>query len=207
MSAFVSTEGLSIFIQIFVLIVNFRTPVVVEGVNSLELKHVVKHYYRNGLLLDLFAALPLNLILGYLQLESTSIIPFALLRVTRMVGFLHLLALFEKLQFNFKNYSILIVSFRAVLFLMLLWHWTSCAWYFVNQVEYNLYDNTWIKMFKVNEKLPSEQYLLSVYYVIKIVTGVGQGDMIAYNNLERISFMFIINIGDALFAIAVGMIA
>jgi Ion channel len=49
--------------------------------------------------------------------------------------------------------------------------------------------------------------MLSCYYVIKIVTGVGQGDMIAYNNLERIVFIIIINIGDALFAISLGLIA
>lgn len=46
-----------------------------------------------------------------------------------------------------------------------------------------------------------------MYYEVKIVTGVGQGDMIAYNNLERIVFCLIINIGDALFAIAFGLIA
>ena len=46
-----------------------------------------------------------------------------------------------------------------------------------------------------------------MYYVIKIVTGVGQSDMIAYNNLERVAFMLIINIGDALFAIAFGLFA
>ena len=43
--------------------------------------------------------------------------------------------------------------------------------------------------------------------MIKIVTGVGQSDMIAYNNLERICFIIMINIGDALFAIAFGLIA
>jgi len=31
--------------------------------------------------------------------------------------------------------------------------------------------------------------------------------MIAYNDLERIVFMIIINIGDALFAIAFGLVA
>jgi hypothetical protein len=46
-----------------------------------------------------------------------------------------------------------------------------------------------------------------MYYTIKIVTGVGQSDMIAYNNLERICFILIINVGDALFAIAFGLIS
>jgi hypothetical protein len=96
---------------------------------------------------------------------------------------------------------------KAVLFLFLLWHWTSCMWFFINILEEDLYDLTWIKKFSIYEKKLGQQYLLSVYYVIKIVTGVGQGDMIAYNNLERIVFCIIINIGDALFAIAFGLIA
>jgi hypothetical protein len=46
-----------------------------------------------------------------------------------------------------------------------------------------------------------------MYYVIKIVTGVGQEDMITYNDIERIAFLIIMNIGDALFAFAFGLIA
>jgi hypothetical protein len=66
---------------------------------------------------------------------------------------------------------------------------------------------TWSKKFDLPNKTISERYLYSMYYVIKIVTGVGQSDMIAYNNLERICFIIMINIGDALFAIAFGLIA
>lgn len=48
---------------------------------------------------------------------------------------------------------------------------------------------------------------MSLYFVIKIVTGLGQSDMIAYNDLERICFILIINLGDAVFAITFGLIA
>ncbi len=105
------------------------------------------------------------------------------------------------------NHSILVVSFKALLFLTQLWHWTACAWYFVNLLEFHAYEVTWSKKFDLLNKTISERYLYSMYYVIKIVTGVGQSDMIAYNNLERICFIIMINIGDALFAIAFGLIA
>ena len=42
---------------------------------------------------------------------------------------------------------------------------------------------------------------------MKIVTGVGQSDMITYNDLEKICFLLIINVGDTLFAFAFGLIA
>lgn len=48
---------------------------------------------------------------------------------------------------------------------------------------------------------------MSFYYVMKIVTGVGQSDMITYNDLERVCFLLIINVGDSLFAFAFGLIA
>jgi hypothetical protein len=66
---------------------------------------------------------------------------------------------------------------------------------------------SWLKKFKILEKSLSQQYLLCIYYVIKAVTGVGYPDMIAYNNVEKVIFILIINLGDALFAIAFGMIA
>jgi hypothetical protein len=46
-----------------------------------------------------------------------------------------------------------------------------------------------------------------MYFVIKVVTGVGQHDLITYNDVERVAFLIIINIGDALFAFAFGLIA
>jgi hypothetical protein len=42
---------------------------------------------------------------------------------------------------------------------------------------------------------------------MNIVTSVGYGDMFGTTNTERIATMFIILIGDALFAVAFGMMA
>ena len=129
------------------------------------------------------------------------------IRLTRIGAILRLLELFERFQIYLKNHSIFMVVFRAFLFLCLLWHWTSCAWYYVNVLEEGHYAQTWFSTFGIRAMKTSQQYLRCAYYVIKIVTGVGQSDMIAYNNLERIVFVIIINIGDALFAIAFGLVA
>lgn len=97
---------------------------------------------------------------------------------------------------------------KAILILYLLWHWTACFWFFMNKrIELEIYENTWYDTFKLGNKLIIEQYLLSFYFVIKIVTGVGQSDMISYNDLERVCFMLMMNIGDTLFAFAFGLFA
>ena len=42
---------------------------------------------------------------------------------------------------------------------------------------------------------------------MNIVSSVGYGDMFPMNDLERIYIIFMINLGDALFALAFGLIA
>lgn len=48
-------EAMSLLNSLMVLIVNIRTPVILRGGNSLELKVVLGYYYHNGLILDLIA--------------------------------------------------------------------------------------------------------------------------------------------------------
>lgn len=69
------------------------------------------------------------------------------------------------------------------------------------------YPLTWVKKFGIQDMNVSQQYLLSIYYVIKLVTGVGQSDMSTYNDLERIVFIIITNIGDAFFGYAFSLVA
>ena len=51
------------------------------------------------------------------------------------------------------------------------------------------------------------RYLYSMYFALNVVTGVGYGDMYATTNTERITTCLLIIMGDALFAVAFGLIA
>lgn len=204
---FLGIELISVLIQAMVIFINIRTPIFQFGSYTLKIKPILKNYYHTGLISDIFGVLPINLICGYLDIKEPHVVFISLLRLTRAMVLTRLMELFEKLQIHLKNYSISMVVFKAFMFLALLWHWTSCIWFFINILEYDTYEITWIKNFNLFSMTLTQQYLRSMYYVIKIVTGVGQSDMIAYNNLERIVFILIINVGDALFAIAFGLIA
>ena len=201
-------EIISVLICLFIIFVNLRTPIIYKGEYTLSLVLVIKNYYHNDLILDIITALPLNLILSNLDLAYPEIIVVTILRLLRMIGLLKLMQLFEKFEIYMKNLHILIYMFKAFLVLFLLWHWTACGFFYLNKwiVNYAHLDN-WGERFDILHKTLAEQYLFTMYYVIKIVTGVGQKDMITYNDLERVAFLFIMNIGDALFAFAFGLIA
>ena len=73
-------EILSILIQLFVIVMNIRTPVMVKGGATLNFCSVIKYYRRNGLYIDLFAILPLNLILGLSNINNP------ILKILRVIG-------------------------------------------------------------------------------------------------------------------------
>lgn len=63
---FLILECISSFIQLLVIIVNFRTPVFYFGGYTLNFQPVMKNYFANGMIYDLFGLFPINLVLGYL---------------------------------------------------------------------------------------------------------------------------------------------
>jgi hypothetical protein len=80
----ISLEIVSLFIALGILVINLRTPVILRGGSTLELKTVLTYYYHNGLILDLIALWPLNLILGIADLvEPVWLYPP--LRVVRII--------------------------------------------------------------------------------------------------------------------------
>lgn len=60
---------------------------------------------------------------------------------------------------------------------------------------------------KLDDEDLDRRYFMSIYLTMNIVTSVGYGDMFGTTNTERITIMFIILVGDALFAVAFGMMA
>ena len=55
-------ESVSLVISLCVIILNFRTPVIVKGRTTLEFRKVALVYWQNGILIDLCGIVPFNLI-------------------------------------------------------------------------------------------------------------------------------------------------
>jgi hypothetical protein len=133
----------------------------------------------------------------------------AAVRLFRNLAILNIVELFDKSQVYFKKLNNGIYIFKYFLLLYFQWHWAICLWWFINsKVEPVVYLNQtfWAKEFKLLDQSVGMQYLWSMYFIIKLVTGVGQGDQTPLTNVERGTAMFLITTGDILFCFVFGMI-
>ncbi len=84
---YVFFEVVSLLVSLLVVVANMRTPVMIKGEVTLRPTAVLKYYYtQNGLLLDLFGILPLNLILGAFNVEQPHVFFIAILRSLRIIS-------------------------------------------------------------------------------------------------------------------------
>jgi len=179
----------------------------VKGEVTLNTKTVLKYYWQNGLLHDLFGILPLNLCLGSVSISGYHEIWIALLRGARIVSAWKCLVLFGQFEIFLKRHNVIMHIIKAILLLYFLWHWTACLWFFINSQIEKEGALSWIEYHGLRTRPLKEQYLMSFYMVMNVVSSVGYGDMFAMNDLERLYIVFMINLGDALFALAFGLIA
>lgn len=109
-------EIFSLFLSLLFIIINIRTPVHLRGGTTLSLKVVIQYYYHNGLLLDLVALWPLNLLFGVLDIvQPIWLIPF--LRLIRLISIWRIMLIFGRFELYFKKYSLLMHILKAALFL------------------------------------------------------------------------------------------
>ena len=107
--------------------------------------------------MDMMGVLPLNVIFDNYSYGYPIVIPITLLRLTRMFAINKFLIYLEKFEIQFKQLNIFMFVMKTVIILYLLWHWTSCAWFFVNRViEPNIYDETWYSTFDMNNRNVAE---------------------------------------------------
>ena len=189
-----------------VVIFKFRTPVVLKGGSTLAFRFVCKFYCQNGMVKDLFALLPFNLILGINETRDPFLL-IIILRLSRMVAVYQAMGIFSLFELTFKKQLLMMHIIRAGLLLFILSHWTACFWYILDNNFGKESNKNWIVYNGLENEYLSIRYLRTFYMVINIVTSVGYGDMFALNDLERMLIVFIICLGDCLFAVAFGLIA
>lgn len=146
------------------------------------------------------------MIFGALDIiEPVWVIP--LLRVFRAVVLWRMMDLFGRFELFFKRYNLLIYILKAGVLLFILWHWASCLWYFVNLYIDKESDFTWIEYNNLQGASFHKQIILAYYTIMNIVSTVGSGDVFPTTDAERVYVIFLINVGDAFFAVAFGLIA
>ncbi|KAE8626382.1 hypothetical protein XENTR_v10006613 [Xenopus tropicalis] len=107
---------------------NFRTTFVSQsGKVVFTPRLIVHHYLRTWFLLDLLAALPVDL------LYSFNVNVYFGAHLLKTVRLLRLLRLLPRLD-HYSRYSAVVLSLLMVVFALLA-HWVACIWYFIGQKE------------------------------------------------------------------------
>ena len=203
----ISLEVLCITESIAHILLRLRTAESIRGQKTFYSFFKIFALYReNGFYADFLGISPFNLMF----LISKDIAPVYIsvpLRLIRTILFFNTSEMIRYLQL--LNYHILsIIDILSSLFyLILLWHWTSCIWFFINDTIEKNYVMTWEKVNNLTDSPFTDRYVFSMYYVIKLVAGVGSGESYATNILERLISCLIVLVGDVLFAVAFGLIA
>ena len=131
------SELISILISVFILVTNFRTPVMVKGEATLKFTQVLKYQWQNGLILDILGILPFNLIFGVAYLKPN--IPIALLRCLRIASAWKSMQIFGQFEIFLKKYNLIMQILKAFLLLFFLCHITACLWFFVQILIHDSY--------------------------------------------------------------------
>ena len=177
-----------------------------RGGTTLKFTKVISYYYHNDLILDIIALWPLNLILGAAEVvEPIWVIP--IVRLVRIITIWKIMHIFGRFELYFKRHNLLMQIIKAALFLTLICHLVGCLWFWFNYYAEPDEDETWMEFNGLQNTQLYRKVLFSYYTVINIVATVGYGDMFPMTDAERLFFVFLINLGDAVFAVAFGLIA
>lgn len=153
---------------------------------------MLKRYFNEGLVLDLFGLLPLNLILGIMYIDKLRTLSLAkqivitVCRMTRVVSIFRGLSLIEEFTVQLTTASYFIILIKAFAIWFIIGHLMGCGWFYLNQVIENGKEFTWLNVQELYDTTRAEQYLRVYYLILNIGTGIGTGDMLPQNELERV---------------------
>jgi len=134
------------------------------------------------------------------------VILISIIRGTRVVTTVRGIDLIDRMSIYLKAANYYVVLIQAVSVWYLLGHFIGCGWYFwVNVIERDV-ASTWKNQQELGDKTFAEQYLRVYYFVLNIGTGIGSGDMIPQNEVERFIFNIVMTVGDAIWCLGFGLI-
>jgi hypothetical protein len=145
-----TAEVISLLVSLFTILAKLRTPVVVEGRTTLELKHVVHNYIREGIMVDLFGLIPFNPLLGAVYpfnevKEMGALVTLGCFRVLRVLNAWKMLSLLDEFTIYFNTASYYIILIKAIVVWFIQGHLMGTFWYFVVNICERDWENTWKK--------------------------------------------------------------
>ncbi|KAK4875230.1 hypothetical protein RN001_011652 [Aquatica leii] len=202
----VVVEGL-FFLDI---ILNFRTTFVSsKGEVVSNWKAISLNYLRTWFIVDLFAALPFDLLYALYGGEKSGPSHTHLIKLTRL---LRLARLLQKMD-RYSQYSAMILTLLMLSFTLVA-HWLACLWYVIADKEKERNDNNWDLgwIHSLAEKLKisvenvshADSYVTALYFTCSSLTSVGFGNVSANTTNEKIFSICTMLIGALMHAVVFG---
>ncbi|XP_034415202.1 potassium voltage-gated channel subfamily H member 6 [Cyclopterus lumpus] len=202
------------------IVINLRTTYVDQNDEVVTLpSRIAKHYIKGWFPIDLFAAIPFDLIIYGSGSDEVRTLPkmatlTSLLKTARL---LRLVRVARKLD-RYSEYG------TAVLFLLmctfvLIAHWLACIWYAIGFVERPYTETGWLdnlaeqlgKSYNDSDSTsgPSvkDKYVTALYFTLSSLTSVGFGNVSPNTNSEKIFSICVMVIGSLMYASIFGNVS
>ncbi|XP_068161561.1 potassium voltage-gated channel subfamily H member 6 [Antennarius striatus] len=196
------------------IIINFRTTYVDQNDEVVtQPSRIAKHYIKGWFPIDLFAAIPFDLLIFRSGSDEMATLT-SLLKTARL---LRLVRVARKLD-RYSEYG------AAVLFLLmctfvLIAHWLACIWYAIGFVERPYTETGWLdnlaeqlgKTYNDSDSSsgPSvkDKYVTALYFTLSSLTSVGFGNVSPNTNSEKIFSICVMVIGSLMYASIFGNVS
>ncbi|KAK5881213.1 hypothetical protein CesoFtcFv8_022036 [Champsocephalus esox] len=196
------------------IVINLRTTYVNRNDEVItQPSRIAKHYIKGWFPIDLFAAIPFDLLIFRSGSDEMATLT-SLLKTARL---LRLVRVARKLD-RYSEYG------AAVLFLLmctfvLIAHWLACIWYAIGFVERPYTETGWLD--NLAEQLgksyndtdtgsgPSvkDKYVTALYFTLSSLTSVGFGNVSPNTNSEKIFSICVMVIGSLMYASIFGNVS
>ena len=90
---------------------------------------------------------------------------------------------------------------RLVLMLSMCTFFLGCIWFFISSTLHEEAEETWYKVFKLDEKELFDQLITSLYFALTMLATVGYGDYFPISDLEMIFAVICMMIGVGVFSV------
>ncbi|XP_041830049.1 potassium voltage-gated channel subfamily H member 6 [Melanotaenia boesemani] len=196
------------------IVINLRTTYVDQNDEVvIQPSRIAKHYIKGWFPIDLFAAIPFDLLVFRSGSDEMATLT-SLLKTARL---LRLVRVARKLD-RYSEYG------AAVLFLLmctfvLIAHWLACIWYAIGFVERPYTETGWLdnlaeqlgKTYNDSDSTsgPSvkDKYVTALYFTLSSLTSVGFGNVSPNTNSEKIFSICVMVIGSLMYASIFGNVS
>ncbi|XP_047466078.1 potassium voltage-gated channel subfamily H member 6-like isoform X2 [Mugil cephalus] len=196
------------------IVINLRTTYVDQNDEVVtQPGRIAKHYIKGWFPIDLFAAVPFDLLIVRSGSDEMATLT-SLLKTARL---LRLVRVARKLD-RYSEYG------AAVLFLLmctfvLIAHWLACIWYAIGFVERPYTETGWLdnlaeqlgKAYNDSDATsgPSvkDKYVTALYFTLSSLTSVGFGNVSPNTNSEKIFSICVMVIGSLMYASIFGNVS